>query len=131
MEVFRDVDVEQIKIEIMQAFNAISKKHDVTLSMGVITYTPYNFTAKLTAKTGNGEDFDRLNFNRNCNRLGFDESDFGKEFYHAGAMYKITGINTRASKMPMSYENTITGQKYKASPTWLKRVLNIANRNQE
>lgn len=54
-------------------------------------------------------------FASKCKRYGFEPEDYGKTFLSRGRAYKITEINTRRPKYPLSATRVDSGKGYKFS----------------
>lgn len=73
----------------------------------------------------NGEVKSRevLAFEREYSLYGLEKTDLGKKFVTPEGEYKITGLNTRAHRMPVLATRLNDGKLYKFSEEHVKRAL--------
>jgi hypothetical protein len=68
------------------------------------------FSPKFEFKT---RDADRLEFQRVAWQLGLRPEDFGRTFQSEGRTFRVTGVNLRASRLPVLAVEVSTGKTYK------------------
>jgi hypothetical protein len=100
--------------ETEQAMQQIAEKYGVNIHCGKIKYSDIKFDLTITAskKEVNGKSVEQIEFEKVATLYGFVPNDFGKSFTWKGNTYRIVGIKTRASKMPIICECT-DGKRYK------------------
>ena len=106
------------------ALEKVAAEYGLTVEYGGGTYTSEDFKVKFTFKSG---DADRVEFERNCWRYGLERGDYGAEFDDVmGAherRWRVVGINTRASRMPILVQDVRTGKKYRLSELAVQKGL--------
>jgi hypothetical protein len=110
---FDKKSLELMRTEIQEALNKIKKKHDLdVLKIGGITYESdgSGFTTRITAKTAGGN---KSNFERVCSVYKLSPENYMETFEYRGDQYIVTGINTRAKKMPIQCRKVGTEETYK------------------
>lgn len=120
------------------AFDDITDENhgDIKVTIGSIRYTrdtTFPLTTKIELSTtntdGSVETTEARNFRKHAVRYGLNPDDLGKTFTHKNHRkgttdkYKITGLNTRAPKYPISATCESTGESYKFPPDLVKRAL--------
>jgi hypothetical protein len=70
-------------------------------------------------------------FGRHAESFGLEASDLGREFMSNGQMFRIDGLNTRATKMPIAASAVKSGRSYKFGAETVKRALRIASLGSE
>ena len=100
--------LKKLRNDIDEALKPIGEKFGVNMTGGNASYVRNgsNGTMKLEicAIGEDGEIFDRdkENFKQYASMYGFDLEDLGKTFVSPkGKMYRVTGLNPNATKMPM------------------------------
>lgn len=99
--------IKQIRKDIDAALESVEEKHGITLELGNIRYSDFQFTTKLKATVvGDAGDEDLAKFKAALakNPLQFEEiaeEDFGEEFEFHGETFKLVGLNPRAKKFPL------------------------------
>ena len=85
--------------EALTALQEVAKRNGLVVEYKGGSFDSNMFRPKFEFKT---EQADGEEFARNAWRVGLDPEDFGKEFTgHDGRRFRITGINTRASRFPI------------------------------
>jgi hypothetical protein len=94
-----------IRPEIEKALSELGAKYGIKLALGRCRFESKNATFNLDLSTlsesGEAETKEANAFKRYAQFCGLDASDLGKEFYCNGSIYKITGYNVNAKKMPI------------------------------
>lgn len=70
-----------------------------------------------------GANPEREEFERYAKLMGFEASDFGREFTVNGVSYKLCGLAPGRSKYPMIGERTMTGSRYKFTSDAVRRAF--------
>ena len=124
MEKFDKINLQFLRNEIDTALKAVGEKHNLTLGIGNVSYSPSQFTTTLTVTIGDGSDHERKEFeNAVMYRNDIPKDWYGKTFIDGGVTYKIIGVKSRSPKMPMVYVNVKTGGTYKSTIDYLKSKL--------
>ena len=116
--------VRQISDEAQAALEAVAAKYGMTLSRGNGRFSPDRLTVKfdfcMAAEGGAPADFARK-----AAMIGLPEDCFGKEFLSGGRRFRITEINLRRRKYPVSGEGP-QGGRYKFTADTVKWGLERA-----
>lgn len=117
-----------LRSEIEQALLEISKKYNLEIKAGSGSFSPSNATLKLeiSSKSTTGEVLTKeaVSFKTNAILFGLKSEDLGKTFRSQGLTFKITGLNTKAHKMPVVASCIENNKTYKFSVDAVKRYLN-------
>ncbi len=108
----------------------VSTARDLGVSIKVLngSFSDSNYTAKFEVSVIN-EDGTILSrkaqaFIDEAWRYGLKKEDLGREFIDCGKSYRITGLNTKARKMPITAECVVGGNgNYKFPADRVKRLL--------
>ena len=104
----------------------LEKKYGIVIQLGHISFSDDYFDAKFTAKVGDDmEEIRRKEFEQNCRWYDLKPTDYNREFTKDGYKYRIIGIKPENKKYPILLFNLTTGQRIKASTTWVKLCLNM------
>ena len=120
MEKFNKSNLNTIRKDLEKALAEVSKKHNIGLEIGNISFENSKFTTKLTATIGDGSEYERSNFERKSFIYDMPKGWYGKTFTSNGQTFEITGINTRASKSPINFRDIKTQGNYKGTPDFVK-----------
>lgn len=125
IKAFDKQNLKALRADIDAAFEAISKKHGVNLSMGTIRYAPSSnqATAKLTmiamgdASTATDPRAAaaakaQAEFKIFASSFGLKPEQYGATFTFGRDTYKLVALNPRASKNPIHGTNVRTGKTY-------------------
>ena len=108
------------KLEI--AFAQIQAETGVAISAKTIRFDSNTFRATIEGTLAqDGVDAAKVEFEKNCHRVGLSPEHFGAQVTIQGMKFRITGVNTRRPKFPISVENVANGKAYKVTRT---QVLN-------
>ncbi len=115
---FNKSNLNTIRADVAAALAAVEKKHRVNFKMGNIRYGADDFRCKLECfstsdSKGNTVDPAEENFKRDAFLIGVAKDAFGKTFKSGRSNYKITGINRRRHKFPISAIRVASGRSYK------------------
>lgn len=114
----------------LAALEQVAKDHGVTIQDGAGRFDAGSFTMKFVASTigedGKANDPARTAFGLLATRYGLEASDLDREFSSRGERYRITGLNTKARKMPIQAVRVRDGARFKFAPDIVKMHLSIA-----
>ncbi len=115
---FTKSNLKTIRADIDAALAAVESKHGVKFSLGNIRYSINDFRCKFECVStsdsqGNTVDPKEENFKHDAFLVGVASDAFGKTFKSGRSNYKITGINTRRHKYPVSAIRVASGKGYK------------------
>ena len=103
------------------ALQMVAEQYGLTLKREAGRFSDTNFTVKFTfvceTEDGIPADFVRL-----APLFDLTVEDFGREFTTYNGTYRITGINPRRRKYPISAECIRTGKSYKFQQSAVKRA---------
>jgi len=115
--------IAQLNTEIKEALAVITEKHGLTVEINGGSFEPaigYSPKLKLTVASDGGVPAD---FKHMAPLYGLTEDDYGKEIrLNNGQRAKITGINTRRPKYPISVM-TADGKGYKMTEKAIQMQL--------
>ncbi len=125
---FSKSNLNTIRTDVAAALAAVEKKHGVSFKLGNIRYSANDFRCKLECfstsdSTGKTVDPAESNFKRDAFLVGVAKDAFGKTFKSGRSKYKITGINTRRHKYPVSAIRVASGKSYKFPVSMLPSSL--------
>jgi hypothetical protein len=118
--------LELIRKEINDAIAAVAAKHNMTMSLGKITYDEVSFKSeiKATVISTDGTDLKARNdWDHYCKLFWLKSEDFGKTFVDAGETYTICGVKPRNTKFPI-LAKSIKGVTYKFPDDVIRKHLN-------
>jgi hypothetical protein len=103
----------------LDALKAVAKKHGVTIAQKAGSYARdgSNATLKFEIATigndGQAQTKAAQAFKRDAARFGIDPEALGTTFTSRGVEYRITGLNTRRPKYPISADRVRDGRAHK------------------
>jgi hypothetical protein len=104
------------------ALQAVAEQFGVTVQVGGGSFDPTAGTFKpkvIFAESGGAQ----REWARWAELFGLLVEDFGAEFTAQGRRFRITGVNTRAKRMPINCEEISTGRTFKFEAESVKRAL--------
>lgn len=115
---FNKSNLNTIRADVAAALAAVESKHGVSFKLGNIRYSTNDFRCKFECvstsdSSGNTVDPAEENFKRDAFLIGVAKDAFGKKFKSGRSNYKITGINRRRHKYPISAIRVASGRSYK------------------
>lgn len=113
MDTINRRNIRTIDKDVLEALKAVAEKHglDISVVSGSFSSAAYKCRLSFAVKGANGIPAD---FARNAERLGLDPNCYGKTFTtFRGGTFRITGLNLRRRKYPVSAERTTDGKSYK------------------
>jgi hypothetical protein len=113
------------RIEVEQALKSVAEKYGINISCGSISYTSSNIKMTVNAlqKEVDGISYAQSEFNKTCIWYGLKPEDYNKEVEFQGEKFIITGINPKASKMPINITKVSNGKQYKVRVDMIKRFI--------
>ena len=103
----------ELDIEIKAALADIAEQYGLVVEISGGSYSPAGYSPKLKLNVVT-EDGIPADFKNLAPLYSMTEDDYGKEIrLNNGHMAKITGINTRRPKYPISVVDVVTGRSYK------------------
>ena len=106
--------VKEIRKDLSEALKSVALKHGVKFEIGTINYDSKSLRATLEGfdveDVSDKDSIDRGKFEAVIGRHGYKFevalSDFNREFTLNGEIYKLKGINPKATKFPFICENS-------------------------
>ena len=102
--------------EIVEAVQAIAKKHGVSIRKGRGKYTPETWTCKLEVSvlntSGEAMTKERTELEQYGAGIGLKDA-YGKVFTVQGKRFKVIGLSMSRPKYPVIGEEVGTGKRYK------------------
>jgi len=132
--------VDRIIEDLAEAIQAVADKHGLAVERKRCTYhrtdMPVPFRLHVVEVGADGEAIDKAKrkFDEVCHLYGLRPDHYGAEFGMMRAMrngrlsmarYRVTGINTRRHKFPVSACNVDTGKGYKFTLAKVRRALGL------
>jgi hypothetical protein len=116
---------EAIMLQLKPVEEKLGLKFEFTGGKYQETNANLKFGISIINPDGSIESEGAVNFKRHAIRFGFVPTDLNKKFRSQGVLYKITGLNPRRHKYPISVERA-DGRKFKF-PAW--RVIAALSKN--
>jgi hypothetical protein len=129
---FNRTNCRTLMAEVEAALKPIAEKHGLTLDRKGRTFyrdqMPVMFQFLVTQKDEDGNALSAAGqeFKKNAFRVGLEPDDLGKEFMSRGEKYRITGLNLRRRKYPISAERLRDGKSFKFGADTVKFNLQRA-----
>ena len=116
--------VQTIRALMEEAFTKIADKTGVHLTAKTIRFTSNSMRTTVEGTLEqDGIDARQVKFNENCYKIGLAKGDYGKKIYVSGMLMRVTGVNPRRPKFPVSVERISDGAPYKISKFQLTNAL--------
>jgi len=132
MKQFTRANLQSLRVEIDNALSKVSKRHNISLSLGRISFNNDSFRAKLEAAVQLNDQSGNMSVSA-INELkelkeygsmfGVSEKDYGRVFEFQGRKFKFTGIKLSRNKYPVSGEDVRTGKGFKFPESALQRFV--------
>lgn len=118
--------VREIVPEIAEVLNReLGEKHNLKFATGRTSYGETDFSTRLTCidltAAGGVDSKDALTYKQKHSYYGLPADGLGKEFKYFGKVYKITGLNPKRRKYPVSAERD--GKSFKFPADEVARAL--------
>ena len=98
-----------ISERVMETLRSLEDELGVTFSQGNGSYDSATFSMKIIAAIdsvdGSSRTPEMIAFEQKAMIYGFEPSDLGKPFTHAGDTYKIVGLKSKSRKYPILGED--------------------------
>lgn len=131
---FDKENLKDIRADLAKAFEEMAEKYGIRMSIGNISFTPNEFSARLSAVTefvGDTATSDipgdvkwQKAFLRHCANYGFARSDLGRTIQYSGEPMVIVGLRAKAQlPLVLSRQN---GQFLAADPVRVKKEMSGA-----
>lgn len=130
MKTFDRNELGLLRKDISDMLSVIAKKHNITLSIGNISFSATEFHTKLTGKTngfgviGNDKVKDSK-FEYGILKLGLPKNIIGKSFTSNNKKYIITEIAPNRPKYPIIAKSLADGKQYKFTKDTVVKNLSI------
>jgi hypothetical protein len=102
--------IKAIRVSLNEAFESVEDAYGIKLNIGNISFTATTFTTKLEAsivgEDGIVEDKQRSDFKTYATLHRLDPDWLDKEITLKGRVFRVTGLNTKASKNTIRIEDT-------------------------
>lgn len=109
--------------DFQEAVKDLESKYEMVISLGRITYSDDEFTAKLEVKSGGSkDDVMKREFEKNCVYIGLKPEDYGRVFTQRGIDYKIIGLDLAKRKYPIIIQEVLTGKTVRCTLDYVKRA---------
>ena len=125
---FNTLLLQEVRKDMESALSMVEAKHNMTFKIGRITYSGPTFTCKLEAAIaveGEEANIEEAQWNKLCQRYGFQKDDLGKSFQQRGSRYTITGLAPRSTKYPVLAKRDFDGAIFKFTPRGVIAALNV------
>lgn len=127
MDKINSENIDIIREDLNMCFRKIEEQRGITIKLGNTSYDNDHFTTKLTVLVGDGSKHEQEIWNVNARFLGIPNDWFGREFINKdGKVCKITGINPKAYKMPIKYEEVLSGKRFKTAIKNLRSIMSMS-----
>jgi len=107
----------------LPALTEVLAMYGVSVKLGRSKYTNGSTGTLAFEVTAAGADPEREEFERWASLMGFEPSDFGREFTVNNVRYALCAMAPGRSKYPMIGERSITGARYKFTVDAVKRAF--------
>lgn len=122
---FTKPELKNFREDFSSAVKELEKKYGVSIELGSITYTANDFHAKMEVKKNVVEgniSYDQAEFEKYCMIFGLTKDFYGKKFSMNGKTFTVSGINTKAHKMPV-LATCDDGKTYKFASDTVKKLV--------
>lgn len=121
------MDYKLFRSQFSEAVKELEKEHNISLSIGSISYNSTKFTTRLTGsfEDDDAEESRKIQFEQTAKLLDIPADWYNKIIKEkSGEEFMIVDINTRARKNVLKIERVSDGAKYGAPISWVKGNLN-------
>lgn len=124
MERINSKNIDIVRDSMKAALSSVEARYGVTIKLGNTSYDDTHFTTKMTVSVGDGSEYEQKIWDTNARLFGLPKDWLNKEFINdSGIGCKITGINPKAYKMPVKYEEVLSGKKFKTTVDGIKSTM--------
>ena len=122
--------LEEFRKDFNEAMEALQRKHNISISLGRITYEEERFSAKLSVNmTQDPEDIARANFDAEAwkfDDIGIHEGMYKRIYIgRDGKRYAIIGLKPRSYKQPIRSIGVEDGKHYMAGKGFIKEWTDV------
>lgn len=120
---------QRLQREMLKACKEIAARHGLVVEAQDITGVDLRwgfdaaFRVSITLPDGTALDPERLRFEALAEAFGLSPADYGRQFATERELFKITGIDPRRPKCPVSAERNPDGQGFKFTADQVALVL--------
>lgn len=110
---------QRLQAEMLKACEAVAARHGLVVEPRGITAVDLRwgfdatFRVSIPLPDGSALDPERLRFEALAEAFGFSPADYGRQFSTGREQFRITGIDPRRPKYPVSAERIPDGQEFK------------------
>ena len=127
-------ECKDIRLSLNAALADVGERHNVTFTVGSMTYTDIGLTVRLEATHGDQEQSERLKFGEAAPAFGLSDDDYGRTFSLRGRHFALIALRTRSPKRPYIGREISTGREFSftisvlpASPSQKKGGLTLTD----
>lgn len=115
-----------IRLSLDAALKDVGERHNVTFTVGSMTYTDIGCTVRLKATHGDQEQSERLQFEKAAPVFGLSVDDYGRTFSVRGRHFALIALKTRSPKLPYVGREISTGRQFNFTEaslpaSWLRK----------
>ncbi len=120
---------ETLEQEILEACRKIAETHGLEVEQGGKRLKSRGdafemaLRVKVPVVEGQDEDLDKELFELLCSRYGLKKENYGQIFSDGEEHFRITGLDTRRPKYPITAERSSDGRSFKFSPEQVRVLL--------
>lgn len=119
--------IKEMRPKLDEAVKSVAAEYGVDIRFGNARYdeTAATFTVEMTFAATEGYDPARANWDAHCKSYNLEPEDFGKEFRFVGEkdVFRICGINTKATKNTILIQRVEDGKEFSTSPLAVRTAL--------
>lgn len=110
---------QRLHAEMLKACEAVAARHGLVIEPRDITGVDLrwgfdaNFRVSIPMPDGSALDPERLRFEALAEAFGLSPADYGRQFSIGREQFRITGVDPRRPKYPVSAERILDGQWFK------------------
>ncbi|NRA85925.1 MAG: hypothetical protein HRU28_00740 [Rhizobiales bacterium] len=126
---------EAVRRKILKASQKIASEYGLVVKSNKMSdlnlHYGFNMDIRIAIPASDGTAYDpeKVFFELLAGNYGLNKSDFGREFSTGKEKFKITGINPRRPRYPISVERIPDGHNFKFEPENLLILLNTSSKN--
>lgn len=116
-----------LRADLDAAMAQVAAKHNLSITLGSARFSPTTAKINLEVATktedGEAQKTTLIAFKALAHSYGLKPEDLGRTFTTNGKVMRITGLNTRSHKYPVTVDCLTDGKKYKISAETTKSGL--------
>ena len=105
-------ECKDIRLSLDAALEDVGTRHNVTFSVGSMTYTDIGLTVRLEATHGDQDEAEWLKFREAAPAFGLSDDDYGRTFSLRGRDFALIALKTRSPKRPYVGREISTGRQF-------------------